>query len=139
METNLRWFDRFLKSAPATDFPRVRYFVVGLNQWRTAQDWPPAEAAPVSLYLHSHGQLTATRATREEPPDRFESDPANPIPVEPPGGEPMPRSSMFRPVDRRTIEERHDVVIYTASPQAELMLVAGNPSADPFLLAVPVR
>jgi putative CocE/NonD family hydrolase len=139
VDENLRWFNRFLKPGPASAFPRVRYFVLGLNQWRTAPDWPPPDAVETSLYLHSQGQantrkgnglMTALRAAKDESPDLFMADPANPVPVEPPGGEMMPRSSMFRPVERGSIEDREDVVVYTTAPQTEPFLVAGNPRAD---------
>jgi len=92
-----------------------------------------------SFYLRSEGHantrkgngvLTAMRAAKDESPDQFASDPGNPVPVEPPGREPMPRSSMFRPVERGIIEDRDDVAVYTAAPQTESMLVAGNPKAD---------
>ena len=72
----------------------------------------------------------ASRASKEEPAARFVSDPANPVPVEPSGFSVMPRSSMFRPVERAAIEKRADVVVYTAVPQVEPMLVAGNPRAE---------
>lgn len=138
VEENLRWFDRFLKGGVRGEFDRVRYFVLGLNQWRTAQDWPPPGGVETSLYLHSKGRantrkgdgiLTGARAPGEEKADRFVSDPANPVPVEPPG-EPMPRSSMFRPVERGVIEDREDVVAYTGAPQKAALMVAGNPRAE---------
>lgn len=139
VDENRRWFDRFLKPGGAGEFPRVRYFVLGRKEWRTAGDWPPPEGVETSLYLHSEGRantrrgdgrLTGATAAREEAADRFESDPSNPVPVEPPGGEPMPRSSMFRPVERGPIEDRTDVVVYTAAAQKAEMVVAGNPRAE---------
>jgi putative CocE/NonD family hydrolase len=129
VEENLRWFDRFLKPDAAGDFPRVRYFVLGRNEWRTAPDWPPPAAVERSLHLDGTKRLKSGRATGDGA-DQFGSDPANPVPVEPAGGEPMPRSSMFRPVDRRRIEERSDVVVYTAAVQKEELVVAGNPRAE---------
>lgn len=139
VEENLRWFNRFLKPGTAGDFPHVRYFVLGMKKWRTATDWPPPDAVETSFYLHSQGPantrkgnglLTTARAAKDEPPDRFAADPANPVPVEPPGGELMPRSSMFRPVERGAIEDREDVIVYTSAPQTAPLLVAGNPRAD---------
>ena len=37
-----RWFDRWLKEIPngVENGPRVRYFVMGANQWKTATAWP---------------------------------------------------------------------------------------------------
>lgn len=129
VEENLRWFDRFMKDGGPGDFPRVRYFVLGPNEWRTAPDWPPPAAVETSWYLQPSKRLTPARASQDGS-DSFGSDPANPVPVEPAGGEPMPRSSMFRPVDRRAIEERNDVIIYTAALQTNALRVAGNPRAE---------
>ncbi len=137
---NLKWFDRFLKPGPAVpDFPRVRYFVMGRNEWRTADDWPPPGVSETALYLHSGGHantrrgdglLAAKAATREEPPDRLESNPRDPVPAEPPGGDPPPRSSQFRPVNRATLEDRADVLVYSTPPQAREVIVAGTPRAE---------
>jgi putative CocE/NonD family hydrolase len=129
VEENLRWFDRFMKDGGPGEFPRVRYFVLGRQEWRTAPDWPPPGTVETSLYLQPERRLTPMRAALDGI-DSFISDPANPVPVEPPGSEPMPRSSMFRPVDRRTIEERQDVIAYTAPPQSKELVVAGNPRAE---------
>ena len=129
VEENLRWFDRFLKDGGPGEFPRVRYFLLGRNEWRTAPDWPPPGVAEASFYLQADRRLAVGRAIREGA-DSFVSDPANPVPVEPPGGEPMPRSSMFRPVDRRAIEDRPDVIVYTAPPQTKELVVAGSPRAE---------
>ena len=116
-EENLRWFDRFLKPSPAAkpDFPKVRYFLMGRNEWRTASDWPPPTARETAFYLHSNGKantrqgngsLTMRPPTANEPQDEFEADPRNPVPVEPPSADPPSRSAMFRPVDRSALQDR---------------------------------
>ncbi|MGH9629866.1 MAG: CocE/NonD family hydrolase, partial [Bryobacteraceae bacterium] len=48
---NVEWFDAYVKHAaqragqPRT-LPLVRYFVLGENRWRNADNWPPAESIP---------------------------------------------------------------------------------------------
>jgi putative CocE/NonD family hydrolase len=141
VEENLQWFNRFLKPTPAAkpDFPRVRYFLMGRNEWRTASDWPPPEACETALYLHSkgkantrqgNGSLTNSAPTGNEPHDEFEADPRNPVPVEPPSGDPPSRSAMFRPVDRGVLQDREDVLIYTGEPVRRELAVAGSPRAE---------
>lgn len=127
VEENLRWFDRFLKPGGPGEYPRVRYFVLGLNEWRTASDWPPPGASVTSLYFRSDRSLAAAG---DERPVSFVSDPGDPVPVEPSGFAEMPRSSMFRPVERSAIEKRADVVTYTAAAQTAPLLVAGSPRAE---------
>ena len=43
-KTMLRWFEYWLKGIPhgIAEEPAVRYFVMGINQWRDAEDWPPS-------------------------------------------------------------------------------------------------
>ncbi|PYV92362.1 MAG: X-Pro dipeptidyl-peptidase [Acidobacteria bacterium] len=49
----LRWFDCWLKGLAngTTEEPAVRYFVMGLNHWKTAEDWPPPGIQFRNLYF----------------------------------------------------------------------------------------
>jgi putative CocE/NonD family hydrolase len=138
---NLQWFDRFLKPSitSKSDFPKVRYFLMGRNTWRTAPDWPPPDAQETAFYLHSEGKantrkgdgsLTMRSPSATEAQDTFEADPRNPVPVEPPSSDPPSRSSMFRPVDRSALQDRADVLVYTGEPARQELIVAGSPRAE---------
>ncbi len=87
----LRWFDHTLKNKRG-DFdssPAVRYFVMGLNRWRTADDWPPKTVAYRELYFDSRprgaarslfdGGLSWTPVVENAPPARFVHDPDQPV------------------------------------------------------------
>jgi predicted acyl esterase len=141
VDENLRWFDRFLKPSPTppASFPRTRYFIMGRNEWRTAPDWPPPEARDTAFFIHSDGRANTRRGdgsldsqspARDERPDQFGADPQNPVPVEPPSGDPPPRSGMFRPVDRSALQDRQDVLVYTGTPVRNELVVAGSPRAE---------
>ena len=56
------FFDRFLKGQkdrfPDTR-PKVRYYMMGENKWREADQWPPKEAVPTKLYLASGGRANS--------------------------------------------------------------------------------
>ena len=61
--------------------PAAVVFEVGTNVWRRYEQWPPAEAKPLSLYLHPDGKLS--REQPEEGGDEYAewvSDPAKPVP-----------------------------------------------------------
>jgi uncharacterized protein len=142
---NLRWFDRFLKSTKdARPFPAVRYFLMGDNIWRTAADWPPPEAMIRSFYLHSggksntrsgDGRLTPLAPVAAEPPDKFESDPDQPTPSESANAPSPSRSTPWRPTDRSSIEDRQDVLVYTAAVQGTPLSIAGQVLADVWISA----
>jgi len=109
--------------------PRVRYFAMGENTWRSADTWPPQNADTRTLFLSStgnasglagDGRLTAT-APDEATAERFRYDPMNPVPSL--GGNLCCLGDALLPgsFDQRPIEARGDVLVYTSEPlQADL-------------------
>ena len=107
--------------------PRVQYYLTGADEWRSADSWPPAEANGVGLYLHSDGHADAIpsdgclspSATGEAGPgpsavDRYRYDPSAPA------AHWVSRNvwEMARVMgDRRPLEARPDVLVYTAEEQ----------------------
>ena len=89
---HLRWYDHWLNGAATgvLDEPRVRYFLMGANQWRTADTWPPAGTAEQRWYLHgdksgsanslNDGSLSRVKPGKDRP-DAYRYDPANPVPT----------------------------------------------------------
>ncbi len=74
----LRWFDHWLKKIDTgmMQEPAVRYWVMGENRWRTANDWPIPDIQWTPLYLTSwerlrHDPLVAQSATCDQEPDCF--------------------------------------------------------------------
>ena len=56
----LRWYDHWLKGIDTgiMDEPRVRYWLMGANEWRTGESWPLAETQWVEYYLRDWEKLT---------------------------------------------------------------------------------
>ena len=123
----LRWFDRWLKH---NDDPAllpahpVRIFVMGINQWRDEDEWPLARARGEKFYLDSAGRL-GNRPEAHSAPDRFVYDPRNPVPTL--GGAVCcnPRIFPWGPLDQRTVEKRHDVLVYSTTPLTTPIEVTG--------------
>ena len=59
--TLLRWYDHWLKGIDTgiMSEPPVRIFVMGANQWRNEQEWPPARAKFVKYFLHGKGRANS--------------------------------------------------------------------------------
>jgi predicted acyl esterase len=55
----LRWYDYWLKGVDTgvMDEPPVKYWVMGANEWRYADDWPLPETKWTKYYLHSWERL----------------------------------------------------------------------------------
>lgn len=132
-----KFFDRFLKSDkdafPATT-PKIRYFSMGDNQWKTASKWPPEGVTDTKLYLHSNGRansvfgdgkLSFTAPTGNETADSFAYDPKNPVQTI--GGGDCCNGGVVVPgaFDQRPVEVRHDVLVYTSDVLTRPVTVAG--------------
>lgn len=84
-EVVLRWMDHYLKGLDnGVDREKpVRYFVMGSNQWRDADQWPPtAKEVPEFLATQADarsGRLQTTPFGGKHSFSEFLSDPANPV------------------------------------------------------------
>ncbi len=132
LDTNsilLRWFNHWLRdSQEFAAEPRVRYFVMGANQWRTAPEWP--EAANHGLFLRSGGSansrkgdglLASVPPSGEESRDVFVYDPE--VPVLAPGG----ADALSGPLDQSAIEMGNNLLVYTSGPAVRAAEVFGQP------------
>ena len=132
VQEQLRWFDRRLRGAEnGIDHESpIRLFVMGENVWRHEWEWPLARARATSFYLHSGGRanslfgdgvLSPSRPGRE-PADQYVYDPRHPVPTV---GGPFMLLTQSGPWDRRPVERRDDVLVYTTEPLAEDLEVTG--------------
>ena len=130
-ETQLRWFDYYLKglNTGIREEAPVKLFVMGENVWRDEQEWPLARTRYTPYYLHSQGQANSRRGDGhldpvipgEEPPDHFVYDPNDPVPTC--GG-----NTLIIPMgvqDQRQVETRQDVLVYTSAPLTTPLEVTG--------------
>jgi putative CocE/NonD family hydrolase len=146
----LRWFDHWLKdSGDFNDQPRIRYFALGANGWRTANEWPVA--AEHALYLHSAGNansrkgdgtLSVSAPAPEQPRDVFVYDPE--VPVLAPGES----QALSGPFDQAAMELGNNLLVYTSEPalreteifgQPRIVLYAATSAAHADLVAKLVR
>ncbi|MGO9645233.1 MAG: CocE/NonD family hydrolase [Candidatus Bathyarchaeia archaeon] len=116
----LEWFDCWLKGIDTGIMkrPKVDIFTMGENVWRRTDSWPFEETEYAKYFIHSNGmantstgdgEISATRANKEEPYDSFTYDPSDPCPNI------CDTSSMAAegPFDQRPIERRNDVLVYS--------------------------
>ncbi len=128
-EVLLRWFNHWLKDAGEfCGEPRIRYFVLGANEWRSADDWP-ADAA-YALYLHSGGNANSSKGDGalllrapdcDEPRDIFVYDPE--VPVMAPGGP----QALSGPFDQAALEMGNNLLVYTTEPAVRETEIFGHP------------
>jgi putative CocE/NonD family hydrolase len=139
-ELMLRWFDYWLKGRPTgvLDAPPVRYFLMGRNEWRGAEIWPPAGTVRRAWYLASGGRANTAYgdgrlstappadAGGPAPADRYAYDPRDPVPTIWPAGD------QNVPLDHRVIDAREDLLVYVTDPLEAPVEVAGDATVTLF-------
>jgi putative CocE/NonD family hydrolase len=98
----------------------VRLFVMGVNQWRDYESYPPPSQA-TRLYLHHDGALTFDAPITDESPDAYAYNPLDPTPIL--GGTQLSLSAGRR--DNRKLESRPDVLVYTSAPLERPLEIIG--------------
>ncbi|HNP34211.1 MAG TPA: CocE/NonD family hydrolase [Woeseiaceae bacterium] len=131
------FLDHYLKNEKSDAFkklPRVQYYTLGENNWKTDEDWPPAHAKAKRYYLASSGEANSLfgdgrledKRVSGEPSDSFQYDPMNPVPAL--GGGVCCNSDAAKggSFDQRGIEARADVLVYTSEPLGKDLEVTGS-------------
>ena len=131
--TRLRFRENILHDPDADPLPgepRLRYFMLGTNEWRSAETWPVPGTVDRRLYLHSNGCANsrwgdgalAPVAPGSQRHDEYVYDPRRPVPSN--GG-----CSICLPggaFDQSEIEDRSDVLVFTGPPLTADLDVVGN-------------
>ncbi|EME51757.1 CocE/NonD family hydrolase [Amycolatopsis decaplanina] len=102
----------------------VRLFVMGAEEWRDFDTWPPSGCQERRFHLEAGGVLTG-QVSDESEPDRYRYDPADPTPAV--GGVRMTRGGR---VDNTALESRADVLTYTSEVLGGDVEVVGEVSAE---------
>jgi len=124
----LDWFDHFLKgrndgaAGDVAGKPRVDYFLMGANRWKTAPSWPLPQTRWTTYYLSGDGGAAARTgalvltAPGDQPPDSYTYDPAHPAPSL--GGHSCcgAHSGPQGPYDQTPVQQRSDVLVYSTEP-----------------------
>ncbi|MDT0551989.1 CocE/NonD family hydrolase [Urechidicola vernalis] len=130
------WFDLWLKGE-SNNFkektPRVQYYLMGKNEWKSSESWPPAETEMTTFYLNSNGNantlhgdgVLASKKAKQDNPDGFFYDPLNP--VDSYGGNVCCTGNAVEggAFDQQGMEMRNDILVYTTDTLEEGVEVSG--------------
>ena len=125
-ETLLQFFDRHLKHKETARDAAVRYWVMGANEWRTADEFPPAAAASLTFCLGNKdgGLLQDCELPSNAATTTFTADPQHPV-VDPYGS--------FAAHDFQILAERDDVLVFETAPLEKAVTMAGYATAQLFV------
>lgn len=121
----LRWM-RAVLDGEGDPWPfdgRVRYFTTGINEWRTADDWPIPNSEVRQLFFS--GDELAWEAAPDTAERTFVHDPDDPVPTR--GGAHMTPEAVVPagPVDQTDVQARDDVLVWTSPPLTDPVEVTG--------------
>jgi uncharacterized protein len=129
-QLEIRWFDYWLKgnNNGMDQTAPVRIFVMGANQWRDEQEWPPLRAKFQAFHLHSGGHAntpkgngTLVQEIPAEGADHYRYDPNDPVPT-------LWGANTFTvPADQAPLAEREDILVYQTGPLKTALEVTGYP------------
>jgi putative CocE/NonD family hydrolase len=134
-DIQLRWYDHWLKGVDngITDMPPIQYYLMGKNEWRSAQQWPLKNTRYTKLYLGGNGRANSRLGDGRlsfEPPqtdavDEFVYNPATPVPSL--GGHTCCTGTDTEAggYDQSDIEMRNDVLVYTTAALEQGIEVTG--------------
>jgi putative CocE/NonD family hydrolase len=135
MDIQLRWYDYWLKGIDngITEMPKIRYYVMGLNKWKTSTSWPPEGTTHQAWHLNSGGNansrngdgLLQLAVPAKRGSDSFTYDPAFPVPSL--GGHTCCTGTDTEAggYDQSEIELRDDVLVYTSNVLTKGIEVTG--------------
>ncbi len=127
----LRWFDYYLKGIQngIDTEPPVKIFVMGRNEWRYEDNWPPDSVQYTEYYFGSRksgsveslndGTLSTVHPGNAESPDSYIYDPRKSLPTKGGGTLGIPPG----PFDQRDVEVLS--LTYTTEPLKEEVEVTG--------------
>ncbi len=135
----LDWLEHYLKGVDngIEKTPKVEYYTMGTNSWKTAANWPVPETKELILYLDGAEDHVAVKnegtISREIPvkeqKDTFIYDPKNPAThiID------MSENEIEVPEDYTEEEKRNDILCYTTEILKENLTITGDAYAELFL------
>ncbi|MEQ3697125.1 MAG: CocE/NonD family hydrolase [Pseudomonadales bacterium] len=135
-QLQLDWYNFWLKGErnAVLDRPRIQYYQLGANEWRSTEVWPPQGSESQRWYLSSsrganslHGDgVLLTSPPEHISVDEFSYDPEDPVPSL--GGHTCCTGTDTEAggYDQRAIEQREDVLVYTSEVLNHNVEMAGR-------------
>jgi uncharacterized protein len=129
MKKAMAFIDYWVKDAPNgfdKQEPRISYFQMGTNEWRSTESWPPPGSRERAYYLHPDRSLsTKAPASADGSAAAFDFDPSNPVPTV--GGHLLDVAFNPGPMDQHEkVESRSDVLVFSTPVLEKDAVVAGK-------------
>ena len=125
------FFKYYLKDKGSFKTSEATMFETGTNQWRSFDQWPPANRTATSFYFGPNNKLLHNKNTAAKKFSEYISDPAKPVPYT--NGIYSDRNNEYMIEDQRYAAMRPDVLVFESDTLSEDMTIAGAITADLFV------
>lgn len=123
------FFNHYLKGKGSDPtFAEATIFITGENQWKSFDQWPPANVSNQPIYLQVNGNLSWNKPTVSKSASEYISDPAHPVPYT--EDVHFNRTSAYMNDDQRFASRRTDVLTFQTDVLTEDLTLAGPVIAD---------
>lgn len=123
------FFNYYLKGkGDVSQIGEANIFVTGENQWKTFDQWPPANKEDKDIFLEEKGKLGWTKPSGTQSFSEYTSDPSSPVPYE--GFIHFNRTRTYMTDDQRFAAQRPDVLVFQTDTLADEVTLTGNVIAD---------
>ena len=133
----LQWYKKWTGSAPYFELAPVNYYLMGANQWHSAQDWPPPEAQFVTYYLNSSEKNGLKEKNPGAGKRHLEFVREDFVPSF--GGRMLYSDGKEGPKDQRFLKERRDVLLWSTPPLKQDLPLVGAPKLILYLVSTPLN
>ncbi len=136
---NFAWLEHYMKGVDngIEKTPKVEYYTMGSNEWKSAENWPVPETKEVVMYLDgdredaalvNQGRLSLERP-RSKGTDTYLYDPGNPSVniID------MSENELEVPGDYTEEEKRDDILCYSTERLEEDMTITGDALAEIYI------
>ena len=124
---SIAWMkERMLGEAPQPRAP-VRLYVLGANEWRETDAWPPRGTSTERWFLHDDASLSRSPPPESSGGRTYRYDPADPTPAV--GGMRFAQQDAGLK-NNRVLDRRKDVLFYDTTPFERDYEIAGNVVAE---------
>jgi len=131
--STLEWCDIWLKDKRKAGVPlsKIRYYMMGRNEWKEAGQWPPANTHEEKYFLSKESKSSnqIDGLLTPSPPEQVQQasfiyNPRDPVLFM--GGYMLHGEGWIAPIEQDEIIARDDVLIYTTPPLEEELCIAGS-------------
>jgi putative CocE/NonD family hydrolase len=127
----LNFLNYYLKDRGEWSVPKASMYDIGINKWRSFDQWPPEETETKQLFFREDYTLSFEEPNYRKSSSEYINDPFNPVPAM---GKAMPHLDPDYVICEQSFaENRKDILVFKSEKLEEDMTIVGPIEANLFV------